>query len=208
MKRDQIKVIGIVLVIALFSSHLSAQVAINTSGDNPENCAMLDVNSDTSGILLPRVSLVALNDSAPINSVMVDGLLVYNIATSSDLTPGLYIWRDTTWLRANFSNETHQRSFPETSYFPSGEQDSYIDAYIYCQDLIHDGYNDWRLPSLTEAEVLYEQGEFGSEDEFLWTTTPAGEGIALDRKNMLLNPDQEERKLLPIGDSYRFRCVR
>ena len=36
--------------------HLSAQIAVNTDGSLPDNSAMLDVNSTTKGILLPRMT--------------------------------------------------------------------------------------------------------------------------------------------------------
>ncbi len=34
-----------------------AQVAINTDGSNPEPSAMLDIKSDTSGLLIPRMTM-------------------------------------------------------------------------------------------------------------------------------------------------------
>jgi len=55
--------------------HLAAQVAINTDRSAPEASAMLDVKSDTSGILIPRMEQtqrVAINNPAT-------GLLVYQI---------------------------------------------------------------------------------------------------------------------------------
>jgi hypothetical protein len=58
------------------------QVAINTDGTNPDNSAMLDVNSTDKGLLLPRMTHSQRNAIAsPAN-----GLVIYQ----TDNTPGFY----------------------------------------------------------------------------------------------------------------------
>jgi hypothetical protein len=47
---------------------ISAQVAINTTGTESHASAMLDVSSDSRGLLIPRVNLTSVNDNSTIAS--------------------------------------------------------------------------------------------------------------------------------------------
>lgn len=88
-----------------FISAVSAQnVGINIDGAMPDSSAILDVQSDDKGILIPRVELVAANDTLPVTAPKVS-LLVYNSVTSgtgvNEVTPGFYFWNGTIWERLN-----------------------------------------------------------------------------------------------------------
>ncbi len=90
----------IILAILICSiSYLQAQVAINTTGLPPDNSAMLDVASETSGVLIPRMTIVQRDAiSSP-----ATGLMIYQI----DNTPGFYYFDGTLWKLiggADFSN--------------------------------------------------------------------------------------------------------
>ncbi|GIV43372.1 MAG: hypothetical protein KatS3mg035_0495 [Bacteroidia bacterium] len=86
-------------------------VVINRTGEvgigttTPAASARLEVNDPNRGILIPRVSLVARNNNAPIGAGIVNSLLVYNTATSgtapNNVTPGYYYWNATAglWMR-------------------------------------------------------------------------------------------------------------
>ncbi len=66
------------LVIILFLGlgvNVHAQVAINNNGSAPDNSAMLDVNSDTKGMLMPRMTTAERNAIAG----PAVGLLVFDI---------------------------------------------------------------------------------------------------------------------------------
>lgn len=78
----------------LFTVQTTAQIGINTT--NPK--AMLDVESDDSGILIPRVSLVRTTDADPVVSPQ-HAELVFNLATVNDVTPGFYYWNGSIWVR-------------------------------------------------------------------------------------------------------------
>ncbi len=82
------------------SISVNAQVAINTDGSNPDNSAMLDVNSAGKGLLIPRVALTGTLDAATIASPAIS-LLIYNTATAgtspNNVTPGYYYWNGTAW---------------------------------------------------------------------------------------------------------------
>src|SRR5690554_6645807 len=78
----------------LFTVQTTAQIGINTT--DPK--AMLDVESDDSGILIPRVSLVRTTDANPVVSPQ-HAELVFNLATVNDVTPGFYYWNGSIWVR-------------------------------------------------------------------------------------------------------------
>lgn len=77
-------------------------VGINAAGTAPNTSAMLDVESTTRGLLIPRVALTAVNAAGPITSPATS-LLVYNTATAgtapNDVTPGYYFWNGSSWTR-------------------------------------------------------------------------------------------------------------
>ncbi len=74
----------ILCLLSCFHFNLFAQnVAINTTGNNPDVSAMLDVVSSDKGLLIPRVSLTSVTDNSTIASPATS-LLVYN--TNASLT--------------------------------------------------------------------------------------------------------------------------
>ncbi len=68
-----------VAFVLLITSSLTAQVAINTTGDNPDPSAILDLQSTTKGFLVPRVTSAERNLIGTTQS----GLLVYDLTTES-----------------------------------------------------------------------------------------------------------------------------
>ncbi len=48
--------ISLITILIFTSFNLSSQVAVNTDGSLPDKSAMLDVSSDTSGVLIPRLT--------------------------------------------------------------------------------------------------------------------------------------------------------
>jgi len=75
--------------ITLFSQN----VAINGTGAAPRNCAMLDILSSNTGLLIPTVALTNVTAYLPLTGTAVDGLLVYSSAapTGGNGT-GYYYW--------------------------------------------------------------------------------------------------------------------
>ncbi len=58
------------LVFIVIYSTATSQVAINTSGAAPNNSAMLDVSSNTSGILIPRmIESDRINIASPVEGL-------------------------------------------------------------------------------------------------------------------------------------------
>lgn len=92
-----------------FGNHLYAQgISINTTGAAPDGSALLDVVGSSSGILIPRVALVATNNTAPISNPATS-LLIYNTAVSGsgnfEVTPGYYYWDGVKWVRFILSTD-------------------------------------------------------------------------------------------------------
>jgi len=79
----------------IFSFKLNAQqnVSISDVSSTPNASSVLDVNSSTKGLLIPRVALTATNAAAPI-TLPETSLLVYNTATNgaspTNVAPGYY----------------------------------------------------------------------------------------------------------------------
>ena len=93
------KLIYSLLVFSLGWSAANAQsVGINSDGSSPNSSTMLDVKSTTKGLLIPRVALTGSTDVATITTPATS-LLIYNTATTGDVTPGYYYYSGAAWLR-------------------------------------------------------------------------------------------------------------
>jgi len=77
-------------------SGFSQNVGINSTGSQPNASAGLDVDFSNKGLLIPRVALTSTTSFAPL-SAHVAGMVVYNTATVSDVTPGFYYNNGTKW---------------------------------------------------------------------------------------------------------------
>ena len=119
-KKAKIELLTLILCVGIsFTAH--SQVTIGTQTP-PLKGALLELkqSDDTSGsensnggLILPRVSLNAINTLAPMltGSDLSDaslkpsytGLMVYNVNEASSFEKGLYIWDGTQWNRINTS---------------------------------------------------------------------------------------------------------
>jgi hypothetical protein len=84
--------------IVAFAQNLEG-VSIKTSASAPHASAMLDIESSTKGVLIPRLALVSTTDNASPVSSPTTGLLVYNITTTNNVTPGFYYWTGSVWAK-------------------------------------------------------------------------------------------------------------
>jgi len=72
------KIIFLVLISFLFFNSIYSQVAINTDGSDPNNHAMLDVQSSTMGLLVPRMLTSERNTFESALGATEKGMLVYD----------------------------------------------------------------------------------------------------------------------------------
>ncbi|UVD79175.1 hypothetical protein NWE55_13740 [Myroides albus] len=96
MKKTYIGFAGLSLLLLLGTQTVQAQQGFGT--DNPHRSAAVDIQSSKRGLLIPRVELVETTNQAPITAPETS-LMVYNIATSKDVTPGYYYWDGAKWAR-------------------------------------------------------------------------------------------------------------
>ncbi|MTG99309.1 hypothetical protein GJV76_14460 [Myroides sp. BIT-d1] len=96
MKKTYIGFAGLSLLLLLGTQTVQAQQGFGT--DNPHRSAAVDIQSSKRGLLIPRVSLVETTNQEPITAPETS-LMVYNIATSKDVTPGYYYWDGDKWAR-------------------------------------------------------------------------------------------------------------
>lgn len=93
------------LLLLLFCTLSYAQIGIGTT--TPQ--AALDITSTNDGLLIPRVSLTAINSTSPLTSPTVSEL-VYNTATAgtapNNVTPGYYYWNGTSWSKLAITTNT------------------------------------------------------------------------------------------------------
>lgn len=83
-----------------YSPLLFAQVKV---GNNPtviNRNAALEIESTTKGLLLPRLSLTSTTNAAP-QSSFVQGMFIFNTATTADVTPGIYYCDGTKWIKVS-----------------------------------------------------------------------------------------------------------
>lgn len=96
--------IKIWLVLAFGIWHLNSYGQVKF-GSNPATVnanSLLELESTTKGLLLPRVALTATNAASPLTA-HVAGMVVYNTATAgtspNNVTPGYYYNNGTQWLK-------------------------------------------------------------------------------------------------------------
>lgn len=103
MKKGFIHIILSVLLCTVanfYSTSLSAQVKI---GQNPTTInpnAVLEMESNNKGLLLPRLALTSPSSPAPLTA-FVSGMLVYNTATTDSISPGLYYSDSARWNKVS-----------------------------------------------------------------------------------------------------------
>jgi len=81
----------IILLFGLSFSKIIAQVAINDDGNPAESSAILDINSNEKGVLIPRMTQSERNNIAN----LVNGLLIFQ----SDEISGFYYYNGANWSK-------------------------------------------------------------------------------------------------------------
>ena len=66
---------------------------------DPDASAGVEMRFSNKGLLIPRVALTSTTSTSPITTPVATSLLVYNTATTGDVTPGYYYWTGSKWMR-------------------------------------------------------------------------------------------------------------
>lgn len=95
----------IIIIFLVFYTTLNAQIKV---GNNPtviNSSAIMELESDNKGFLLPRLQLTSVSSPAPLPE-HVAGMIVYNTATATGLIPGFYYNDGTKWVGVSQSTVT------------------------------------------------------------------------------------------------------
>ncbi len=85
---------------------MTGSIGIGTS--TPDASSVLDLSSDTMGLLIPRVELNDANTAAPIVNP-AEGLLIFN-STGTEAT-GLWYWDDSSWIHIGTGGGTLENAY-------------------------------------------------------------------------------------------------
>ena len=93
------KIKFLVFVFLILQISLCAQnLGIGPDTFDPDPSAGVEMQFTNKGLLIPRVALTNTSSASPITSP-ANSLLVYNTATTGDVTPGYYYWNGSKWMR-------------------------------------------------------------------------------------------------------------
>ncbi|MCL2413631.1 MAG: hypothetical protein FWC94_00035 [Bacteroidales bacterium] len=104
MKKKTNKLVQLILLLLMIQSTANLQAQLRVGGNvAPNPSAVLDLNANDTvigsrGLLLPRVTLISTTNTAPLME-HIAGMLVFNTATSNDVSPGVYVNDGTRWIR-------------------------------------------------------------------------------------------------------------
>ncbi|NPA43504.1 MAG: hypothetical protein GXO27_05715 [Chlorobi bacterium] len=167
---------GIILLFhfwLLTTGIIRAQVAINSTGDNPDPSAMLDVSSADKGILIPRLDRTAVSNPA-------EGLLVYDLNEQ-----GFYFYNGTGWVR--FS------SVEKLDDLLDAKSDEVTSVFLGFNAGQNDGGNTYNVGVGIHALLSNTDGDanVGIGFEALKNNTIADDNVAVGYRAMYANTEGE-----------------
>jgi hypothetical protein len=95
------------LLFFTFSSN-AQNIGISQTGSTPNASALLDIDGNDKGLLIPRVSLTSTADATTITNGNVTSLLIYNTAAIADVVPGYYYWNGSVWKTLGGSTDYYE----------------------------------------------------------------------------------------------------
>lgn len=96
----KIKSLYLLLFVFFINNAIHAQVKIGGIPYSVNPDAVLELESANKGLLLPRLGLISTNNPYPLTA-FVEGMFVYDTATTGDVMPGLYYCDGSKWIRIN-----------------------------------------------------------------------------------------------------------
>lgn len=147
--KNQFKIIPIIMLSLglslLMNFNANAQVGIGTNTPNANS--ILELESSTKGVLFPRVALTGTANVTPL-AAHVQGMTVYNTATTGDVTPGMYTNSGTAWVKLGASTPAFQDISGGLQTFTASGT---ISAGIYIVNMNNAGSTTLTLPTATQV---------------------------------------------------------
>lgn len=112
-------ILGLSVISFLKADTLRAQVKIGDNSRTLNPNAMLELESKNKGLLLPRLSLQSTSTPDPLKNFEA-GMIVFNITTKNDVSPGVYFSDGNKWIKAISPNNFSDSSFLSTLPFLTG----------------------------------------------------------------------------------------
>lgn len=137
------KTLKITIASLLFSSISFLSHGQNTEGvkigsdvSPPAPSAMLEIESSSKGVLIPRVDILDLNTEAPVTNPE-ESLLVYNTNTTTG--KGYYYWNGTKWVRlGSVGSQIPKVTFAEMLSMRTNLTDADLGMQVYVTTRIAD----------------------------------------------------------------------
>ncbi len=191
------KFILLLLVLVIFALlETNAQVAINKDGGTPDNSAILDIQSSSKGLLIPRMTM---NERDLINTPAV-GLLIYQ----TDNTTGFYYYNGTGWavIAEGFFTEIDGDITNEIQDLALTGNTLTITNNGTATDIDLSPYLDNTDTQLTEAEVdAYTNNNGYITSEIDGDITNEIQDLALSGNTLSIS-DGNSIDLTPIAETY------
>ncbi len=92
--------IAMLLLLTGFVINAKAQLKVGSNPSSINSNSVLEIESTTKGLRLPRVALTATTNASPLSS-FVNGMVVFDSVTINDVTPGIYYSDGTKWIKAS-----------------------------------------------------------------------------------------------------------
>lgn len=99
MKNLTLKISGVLILTFNLFFVINAQIGINDSGSNPHSSAILDINSNNKGLLVPRMNQIEIE----LISNPANGLIVFNTTNNKFYA---YIQSSNEWKEINYGEGT------------------------------------------------------------------------------------------------------
>ena len=99
------KKIAFLTAVSFLSLNLFSQLKIGNNPTTINSNSILELESTNKGLLIPRIALTSMSSASPL-SAFVAGMMVYNTATTGDLTPGFYVSNGTSWSKIDNQTST------------------------------------------------------------------------------------------------------